>query len=322
MKLPTLVFLLLLSGTAVAQAAPAFRVVVLGCQGGLVESNLSSYLLCTPDRSGYLSLDAGTLASGLKVAASKGTLEPADLGESVEGTALHHIKGYLISHAHFDHLAGLVIDSPEDSKKPVVGLDSTIDALCDHVFHSPVWSNFGDEGLNPIGRYHYQRVQPGVSFKVANCPWDIQALPLSHSDQLSTAYILTSPRGLLVYCGDTGPDGVEGGQRMLDLWKRLAPEVASGRLKGLFLEVSFPDGRSDKALFGHLTPTWMMREMHRLADLAGQDKMRGLRVVVSHIKPALSTGPSPRQLIEEQLRVQNDLGIDFIIPEQGQALEF
>lgn len=313
--LRSLALFLLLGGATMAQEAPAFRVVVLGCQGGLVESNLSSYLLCTPDRSGYLGLDAGTLASGIKVAVQKGSLED-------EEAALHHIKGYLISHAHFDHLAGLVIDSPEDSKKPVVGLDSTIDALRDHVFRCPVWSNFADEGPNPIGRYHYQRVKPGVSFKVADCPWDIQALPLSHSDQLSTAYILTSARGVLVYCGDTGPDAVEGGQRMLELWKKLAPDVASGRLKGIFLEVSFPDGRSNKSLFGHLTPTWMMREMHRLAELAGPAKMRGLRVVVSHVKPALGKGPGPRKLIEEQLRAHNDLGIDFVFPEQGQALEF
>ena len=310
---------LLLLGPAWADSAKSFRVIVLS---GVGEGYLSAYLVAPAGTSAYLALDAGTLLPGLRVAVAHGSLPPATGGLKPEGEALHSIRGYLLSHPHLDHMAGLILVSPEDSHKPIVGLDSTLDALRDHIFTTKIWSNFGDEGPGAIHRYHLQRVSPGIPFRVSDLPLDIEAFPLSHGNCLSTAFLVRNGDSGLVYCGDTGPDQVEGGDRMLVLWKRIAPMIRNHQLKALFLEASFPDGRSDDQLFGHLTPTWMTRELHRLAREVGPVGLSGLNVVVTHIKPSLQSGPSTTQVVREQLDKLNDLGVRYILPEQGQVLEF
>ncbi len=308
----------------------AFSVVVLGCEGGLAEGNLSSYLVTTPAMKGkYVALDAGTILEGLRAAQRRKSFPdcqpPKGSQVSPEGWVLREgIKGYLISHAHADHVSGLVIDSTDDTPKPLVGLDSTCDHLRDHLFNWKTWPNFGNEGERPMGKYTYQRIQPGQSGKLAGLPY--QAFLLSHSHgYASTAFLLGTDKGYLLYCGDTGPDEVEGAPRLRELWQAVAPLIRKGRMKGILLECSFPDGRKPEELFGHLTPEWMMKELAVLANEVDpahpEQALKGLRVVVTHIKPSLE-GPSPRDLIRKQLTERNNLGIELIYPEQGQRLEF
>jgi len=104
---------------------PQFVTIALGTAGGLTEANLSSYLLAPAGSPEFVALDAGTLLTGLQHAQRKGNLSELvalpDSPLSVEGQTLtRHLKAYLISHAHFDHIAGLVLNSPDDTPKPVV----------------------------------------------------------------------------------------------------------------------------------------------------------------------------------------------------------
>jgi 3',5'-cyclic-nucleotide phosphodiesterase len=45
-------------------------------------------------------------------------------------------------------------------------------------------------------------------------------------------------------------------------------------------------------------------------------------VVISHIKYTLAKGNNPRAIIKQQLSAANNLGLEIIIPEQGQKLLF
>ena len=96
--------------------------------------------------------------------------------------------------------------------------------------------------------------------------------------------------------------------------------------RGVFLEVSYPEGRPDKLLFGHLTPSWMTKELRELAELVNPESpgaaLRNLTVVVTHIKPSLERGPTPRDQIAKQLSELNDLGVRLIVARQGQRIEF
>jgi len=112
-----------------AHAADGFDVVALGALGGIQDGNLSAWVVHPHDDDRAVTFDAGTLVNGLRIADEKGAFDavrvPADSALSRVGTVLaNRIKGYLVSHAHLDHVAGLVIASPDDSKKPIYVLPS------------------------------------------------------------------------------------------------------------------------------------------------------------------------------------------------------
>lgn len=300
----------------------AFEVVVLGASGGLDESDLSCVLVSPAGRDEYIALDAGTVYSGLVRAARRKTLtaSPAEL-------LRHHLHAYFISHAHLDHIAGLVIISPEDTPKPLYGLASTLDALREHVFNGRIWPNFTDEGPGALGRYHLARLSPDTAVTVAPAGLSVEAFPLSHGRNTdSTAFLVQGDEGAALYLGDTGPDAVEGTDRLAALWRRVAPLVRTRRLRVIFLEASYPDPRPDAELFGHLTPAWILRELSALAALvdpaAPETALRGLSLVVTHIKPRLTGGQDVRAQIRRQLAPLGPRGVRVVVPRSGERLRF
>ncbi len=119
----------LLPGAPKAVAADGFDVVALGALGGIQDGNLSAWLIHPHSDRRAVTCEAGTLVNGLRAAEEKGAFAgievPADSSSNRVGYVLTAmIKGYLISHAHLDHVAGLVIASPDDSKKPIYALPS------------------------------------------------------------------------------------------------------------------------------------------------------------------------------------------------------
>jgi 3',5'-cyclic-nucleotide phosphodiesterase len=305
-------------------AAPrpgAFRVIVVGASGGLYEDDLSCFMVGGgAGEAGWLALDAGTLLSGLRTARARGAL-PAGVSES-EFLA-SHVRGFLISHPHLDHVAGLAIASTDDTRKPVLGLASTLDALRDHLFNWKLWPNFTDEGNPPrLGRRPLVRLAPGIETAVAGTSFTVEAHPLHHGGAESTGFLLRRGDSQLLYLGDTGADEVEKSERLLRLWRRVAPLVRAGSLRAIFVEVSYPDGRPDGQLYGHLTPRWLLVELRRLAKLARPEapSLAGVVVVVTHVKPPFD-GTDPRKAIRGALKRAPDLGARFVLPEAGQRLD-
>lgn len=312
--------------------SPQFVSVVLGTAGGLHEANLTAYLLTPIGERRFIALDAGTLLSGLQVATRMGSFAdvqtPPASSLTLEGLILReHITAYALSHAHLDHISGLILNAPDDSPKPILGLDATLDALRDHVFNWQVWPNFGNEGRAPqLRQYTYQRLQPAQAYAIPGTSMTLQAFPLSHAEATSTAFLLQAAGFYVLYCGDTGPDAVEQRDTLHTLWTVIAPLVQAKKLRAIFLEVSYPDERPDHLLFGHLTPKWLMEELGHLAQLVDPQHphaaLHGLTIVVTHIKPALTQGPSPQERITQQLQARNTLGVRFIVPSQGSRIEF
>lgn len=300
---------------ACARAQSTFRIVPLGVKGGMDESNLSAYMLAAGGTDNYICLDAGTLHAGIQQAVNNGVFKAP-----VSKVLRQYIKGYFISHPHLDHLAGMIINSPEDSIKNIYGLPFCLDVIKEKYFSWKSWANFADEGETPLlKKYHYYPLAPGASTPVANTEMSVRAFPLSHSAPYqSTAFLVSYRQQYILYLGDTGADTVERSDKLRLLWQEVAPLVKARRLKAIFIEVSFPDEQPLKQLFGHLTPTLLMQEMQALGSFCGMAALKGLPVVVTHIKPSGNNETA----IRGQLAQLNKLQLRLIFPEQGKALSF
>jgi len=228
-----------------------------------------------------------------------------------------YIKGYLISHAHLDHIAGLIINSPDDTNKTIYALGSTIETIKKDYFTWEGWANFGDDGEAPaLKKYHYQVLPPDSTISLKNTGMTVQAFPLSHSNLTSTAFLINSNGAYILYLGDTGEDDIEKSHNLQNLWTAIAPLVKSKKLKAIMIETSFPDDQPDKTLFGHLTPHWLMAEMHRLAALCGNGSLKNFNIIITHLKPPVNKIAA----IKTQLKAENDLGLNLIFPQQGRSL--
>ena len=323
----------LAAAPARATQPPAFDVVVLGDAGGLAEDDLSSFLVFPAGGDAGIALDAGTLHAGIRAALAKGAFSSLRLDDASddltpEGRVLQqHVKAYLVTHAHLDHVAGLILNSTDDTPKPILALPATLDVLREHVFNWKLWPNFTTEGTAPaLSRYTLLPLASGEAKDVPGTSFRVTAFPLSHGGTSeSTAFLVESGGQSLLYLGDTGPDAVEGQGRLRALWTHVAPLVREKKLRAIFLEASYPSDRPDAKLYGHLTPRWINEELGVLASLVNADDpgraLRGLPVVITHVKPSLERGESPRERIARELRETNPYGVRFVLATQGEKLE-
>ena len=294
---------------------PSFTVIPLGVKGGSDESNLSAYMVAAGGSSAYVCLDAGTLHHGIQKAIAAGLFRG-----SVNRVLKNNIKGYLISHPHLDHVAGLIINSPEDTVKNIYALPFCAEILKEKYFSWKSWANFADDGEKPLlNKYHYKILQPGEETALEQTPLRVTPFTLSHSNPYkSTAFLVNNGEAYLLYLGDTGADTVEQAGNLHLLWTRVAPLLREKKLKAIFIEVSFDNAQPEKLLFGHLTPRLLLQEMDALGNLAGKASMKNFPVIITHRKP----GGEREQLIKKQLLQSNTALLKLMFPVQGQQMIF
>lgn len=309
--------------------ADGFKVVVLGNDGGPRENNISGYLIASKSSNNFVALDAGSLLNGIYHANKKNSFEDikinciSALGIEIE-ILQNHIKGYLISHAHLDHIAGLVLNSTADKKKSIFGIDSTINFIRDHIFNWQIWPNFGSEGKTPIlNQYQYQRVKLNERFSLPNTDLIVEAFLLNHNCCPSTAFLIEASGNYVLYFGDTAPDSLCGEKHMEAIWKRISPLIQQNKLLGIFLECSY--GQEETELYGHLNSKYMIEELTKLATLVDlkspNTALKDLKVIVTHVKGSLFKGKTSLESIQKELKTLNNLGLIFLFPKQGEKIE-
>ena len=262
---------------------------------------------------GYVCLDAGTVRAGIQKSIELGTLH-GDPNEIIRT----NIKGYLISHPHLDHVEGLVINSTDDSSKPIYGLPFCLDIINEKYFNWKNWANFANEGDKPtLNKYHYTVLFSDRETPLENTDMVVKAYPLSHGNPYqSTAFLVRHNDAYILYLGDTGADSIEKSGNLHRLWEVAGPLIKSKKLKAIFIEVSFPDEQPADKLFGHLTPKLFMEEMLSLQQIAGD--LKGFTVVATHRKPI----GDREEKIKRQLVDSNTSGLNIVFPEQGKMLQF
>ena len=309
-----IVILILLQSQINGQSNSGFKVIPLGVKGGLDESNLSAYLVAANGSDQYICLDAGTIYKGLELAAANklfNSLNPSSIQQQ-------QIKGYFISHAHLDHTAGLIMNSPNDNTKNLYGLASVLEVFKKNYFTWSAWANFGNEGEAPIlNKYTYQTLVPTKEIAIDNTDLFVTPFVLSHVQPYeSTAFLVRHQNSYLLYLGDTGADKVEKSEQLAALWKAITPLVMKKQLKGIFIEVSFDNSVSEKALFGHLTPKLLIEEMGKLNQLSSGN-LKNTPLYVTHIKPC----DDCETKIKSEIQKANQIGLNVFYPSQASLIE-
>ena len=177
-------------------------------------------------------------------------------------------------------------------------------------------ANFGDKGEQPsLSKYHLIAINNSAETKIEGTNFYAKAFTLSHGASYeSTAFLLRKDSTYVLYLGDTGADTIEHSNKLQLLWQAVTPLIQQHLLKGIFIEVSYPNEQPDKQLFGHLTPTLLMQEMQVLASFASEEAMKNLPVIITHEKPEKNN----EQRIKQQLQQENNLQLHLIFPTQGE----
>jgi 3',5'-cyclic-nucleotide phosphodiesterase len=156
-----------------------------------------------------------------------------------------------------------------------------------------------------------------------------------------------------LFFGDVEPDSIANKPQNINVWRAAALKFPA-KLSTLFIECSWPSGRSDDMLYGHLTPEHLAAELSVLAtevvkvrkssQISSRDQSRpmrkkqkyeamhenlrgsleGLQVYVIHCKDSTNgVGRPTSHLIVEQVRAlvkAQGLGAEIHVVEQGMLI--
>jgi 3',5'-cyclic-nucleotide phosphodiesterase len=291
-----------------------FKVIPLGVKGGLDESNLSAYLVAANGSENYICLDAGTIYKGLDLAITKKLFKEANPSIVQQ----KQINSYFISHAHLDHTAGLIMNSPNDASKKLYGLPSVLEVFKKNYFTWSAWANFGNEGEAPIlKKYNYAPLVAKQEIAIDSTGLFVTPFILSHVKPYeSTAFLVRNQSSYLLYLGDTGADSIEQSTQLFQLWETIAPLIMNGQLKAIFIEVSFDNSVPTKSLFGHLNPTLLMQELGKLNDLSNGN-LNKTPIYITHLKPCTNCEIN----IQAQIKEANHLGLKIYYPSQASKID-
>ena len=258
------------------------KIRVLGAHGSdLLVKGLTGSTICRSVGflvNDELMVDAGTLASAL-------TLE--------EQQCVKHI---LLSHLHHDHIKGIppLVDNLSglvDHQVVVASVPSVVEGLHTHIFNDRVFPDFF-KLQGPILRTQ------GLEAKTeAILSGGIRVTPVLVNHTVETVgFVIRDDSAAWIYSGDTHLTN--------EIWDIAAK---THNLKGIFIEVSFPDSMLDLAIQSkHLTPTLLAQEFRKIGK-------PDLPLFVYHMKPTV------REKIIQEI---HQLGIERVtILEEGQEIE-
>ncbi|KAJ3728879.1 cAMP phosphodiesterases class-II-domain-containing protein [Lentinula raphanica] len=347
---------------------PAFALVCVGSGGGPLESDLSGYLL-KPFNAGW---EAGILA--LEAGSGQGTLkrlleQEPDLFKTQSSTNRTYsaseiysfVRCFLITHAHLDHISSLVVSTGSSGgpRKRVYAHPHTLEDL-EGIYNWRIWPNLAsyDENDDEF-KLLYSPIPANGSYHTVFPDVSVQLVPINHGTTdsgpySSSAFFIRSDshpsKREFLFFGDVEPDSITSSTpKIINVWRKAAPMIPD-TLSTIFIECSWPSGRPDDMLHGHLTPEHLRDELVALATevyyfrnsssrgrlrpqrkrqrrtTLSADELRGLltgvRVYIIHCKDqsSLDDGPSIRAIIAGQVRslVQAaELGAEILSADQG-----
>ncbi|KAF8556897.1 cyclic-AMP phosphodiesterase [Imleria badia] len=353
---------------------PAFDIIVVGSGGGLDETNLSGYLVKPCNKSwddGIMALEAGSGHGALRHIMTRHPdifgARPVDEDPSKKITPLTvyaNVKCFLLTHAHLDHISSLVMAAGAlgGSNKRIYGSTQTLKDL-ETIFSDRVWPRLATyDETNPAFRLFYHALHADGKYKTIFPDIAVRTMTVSHGKndlgpyESSCFFLKHLPtKHEFLFFGDVEPDSVAVKPRNVTVWRAAAPKIPHD-LSAVFIECSYPAGRPDEVLWGHLSPEHLVQEMIALAtevvlvrrsskggSKAGASSSRprkkqkraplapealhgalaGLKVYIMHCKEDFSTEGPISHVIADQCRerlVPHKLGLELLTADQGMKI--
>jgi len=329
--------------------SPTFDVLVLGCGGGPLETNLSCYLFKPygqPWSNGCTSVEGGSgLGSLVRLLETlpesfKDFELPSNVPLANAGWVLSLIRSFLISHAHLDHISGLVLAAGmSPALKNIYGSTRTLQNLS-HVFDGGVWPHLASFEGKESAAYVYRTIETPSTKKVSiEGGLKVRAYNISHgsmgdgSAYDSTAFFLSiDDQGReVLFFGDVEPDSVSSRPNNRQVWYEASERIKLGKLSTIFIECSWTSSRSKSELYGHLSPPFLYEELSCLASFLPstnrsrsslRGRLKALNCCIIHVKDTFEEGDSSAKIRLElnALESKFGLGIKFTILKQGMRL--
>ncbi|KAI9509956.1 cAMP phosphodiesterases class-II-domain-containing protein [Russula earlei] len=243
-----------------------FDLIVVGSGGGPYETNLSSYLFKPCDASwkdGIIALEAG---SGIGTLHQLMSRDPALFDKLSAHEVYSLIRCFIISHAHLDHVNGLVLSagSLQGPRKRVCAPLHTLKTL-ETVFADRIWPNLASWDADDAAyKLLYDPFKFDEGYRTIFPDVSARAMPVLHGkndtigDYESSAFFIRhDPSGQeFLFFGDVSPDSLSSTPQTIAI---------PATLSSVFIECSWPSGRPDEQLYGHLSPEHLVDELAALA---------------------------------------------------------
>ena len=196
------------------------------------------------------------------------------------------IEHALVSHAHLDHIAGLVYLTEtlgfceSGAAVTIASIDPVITTLRAGVFNNVLWPDFSRIPHADVPVVKYRTLVEDVEQRVG----DLWVTPVQVNHAVPTSGFIVHDGAVgMIYSGDTGPTRA--------LW-----EAARGLhgLRAVILECAFPNRLAQLAdVAKHLTPDLVRRELDKLPP--------DVPVWIFHVKPQFH-----EEIAEELERIGSD----------------
>ncbi len=180
------------------------------------------------------------------------------------------IEHALVSHAHLDHIVGLVYLTETlgfcetGAAVTIAGIDPVVNTLRSGVFNNVLWPDFSRIPHADVPVVKYRTLIEEVEQRIG----DLWVTPVMVNHTVPTSgFILHDGSTGVIYSADTGPTDA--------LWR--AARGLRG-LRAVILECAFPNRLGPLAeIARHLTPALLQRELDKLPP--------NVPVWIFHIKP-------------------------------------
>ena len=207
---------------------------------------------------------------------------------------------YLIFYAHLDHVLSLVLlaGSFSGSRKSVRGSRDCLEDLHSIFEPSQIWPNLASwnpedadylhlyDPTLPIGespskkkkgptKDESENEENSTYYTPLHGPLTVRMFPISHGPSYdSSAFFIhhTSLGREFLFFGDIEYNLSSINPRISNVWSAAAPKFVSGELSAVFIECSWPSGRPDDKMFGHLTPEHLVAELQVLANFVSKHR--------------------------------------------------